>query len=235
MGGHEGGQIASRTVIDFLDCAPDLSSEAAFVDSIRARLDAANRQIGAISQQHFAGRVIGSTVTVLIAYECKAVCLWVGDSRFYLFRDGRLRQVNRDHTAIADLVEQDLLSTEEIDRHRLRNVITRAIGARDELEVDYRDEEIRSGDVLLLCTDGLNKVVSDKEIAGTLSGGTSERMAEELMCMALARNVPDNVTVCVVQVEDPSMRDGDELDKTAASTEDTMSLAPHERPGPARG
>lgn len=235
MGGHEGGQIASRAVIDSLDCTPDLSSEAAFVKDIRERLIAANHRIGAISQEYFAGRVIGSTVTILLVYDRKAVCLWVGDSRLYLFRDGRLRQVNRDHTAVAELVEQDLLTAEEMDHHSLRNVITRAVGAHDELEVDYREQEIRPGDVMILCTDGLNKVVSDEEIASTLSGGTPEHMAHELLRMALARNAPDNVTVSVVQAADASMRDGDGPDKTAPSTEDTMNLAPQERPVPPRG
>lgn len=234
MGGHEGGQIASRAVIDSLDCTPDLSSEAAFVKDIRERLIAANHRIGAISQEYFAGRMIGSTVTILLGYDRKAICLWVGDSRLYLFRDGQLRQVNRDHTAVADLVEQHLLTAEEVDLHSLRNVITRAIGAHDQLEVDCREEEIRPGDVLMLCTDGLNKVVSDAEISSKLSSGTPAQMANELLGMTLTRTAPDNVTVCVVQAVDASVRDSDSLDNAATSAEDTITIPPQQRPGPRR-
>jgi len=209
MGGHEGGQMASRIVIDSIDCEPDRSSEAAFVEDISIRLGMANDRLRQISREWYEGRVIGSTVAVVLAYADKALCLWAGDSRIYLMRDGQLRQINRDHTAVEDMVDQGLINREQARNHRLRNVITRAIGAHDHLELEQHSEPVRHGDVLLLCTDGLNKVLSDAEIAQVLQNGNIEQATGALLQLSLSRHVPDNVTVCVVQVKQPAAAEGD--------------------------
>lgn len=208
MGGHEGGQLASRMVIDCLDFDPDRSSEAAFVNAVADRLREANRRIQAVSHQRFEGRAIGSTVVVVLIHGRRAICLWAGDSRFYLLRDTVLRQVNDDHSHVADLVARGLLAPEKAATHPLRNVVTRAVGARKELEIDRRHVDLRHGDTLLLCTDGLNKVLSDEDIRMILTRGTCERAAGELIRTALARAVTDNVTVCVVRAQNASGEKG---------------------------
>lgn len=209
MGGHEGGQIASRTVINAIDWDLDRSSEAAIVEDITTRLTMANDQIRQIARDHYDGRTIGSTVAAVLAFGRTAVCMWAGDSRIYLFRAGRLHQVSRDHTTVEDMVDQGLIDHEEAKNHRLRNVITRAVGAHEHLAIEVRREPVEPGDVLLLCTDGLNKVVSDEELVGLLATTDCEATADALIRLSLQRDVPDNVTVCVVKVG--SNPDDDEL------------------------
>lgn len=215
MGGHEGGRLASRTVIDCLDSDPDLSSEARFVQDIVDRLDDANNRIQAIAHERFGGRAIGSTVVVLLLYRRRAICLWAGDSRLYLYRGGVLRQVTRDHSHVADLVARGLLHPDEVSSHPLRNVITRAVGARTWLEIERCDVDVRAGDRFLLCTDGLNKVLSDDDIRAILNRGACERVVTDLIRTALARAATDNVTVCLVCASDPPAT-GDSRPEAAA-------------------
>lgn len=200
MGGHEGGQLASRMVIDCLDSDPDRSSQEAFVTDVYGRLQEANRRIQAVSRDRFEGRSIGSTVAVLLIFGSRAICLWAGDSRCYLLRDNLLRQVSDDHSHVAELVRQGALPPEMASAHPLRNVITRAVGARESLQLDRCDIDLRAGDTLLLCTDGLNKVLSDDEILAILGHGSCGRVADALIAAALGRVVTDNVTVCVVRL-----------------------------------
>ncbi len=200
MGGHEAGQIASRMVIDALDREPDRSSEAVLVADITGRLQMANDRLRQISRDHYGGRTIGSTIAVVLAHATTALCLWAGDSRIYRLRAGRLSQLSHDHSAVAEMVNQGLIAVGEAKSHRLRNVITRAVGAHDRLELAVHREPLADGDVLLLCTDGLNKVVSDPEIAALLAGTDCAQTAASLVELAVARAAPDNVTVCVMRV-----------------------------------
>lgn len=198
MGGHEGGQIASRMIIDCLDIDLDRSNENVFIQDVIDRLGEANREIREVSQTRFQGRTIGSTAVVLLVYGRKAICLWAGDSRLYLLREGNLRQVNYDHSQVADLVRRGVFSTEQAANHPLRNVITRAVGVHNTLVIDRCDVNLCPGDTLLLCSDGLNKVLSDDDIRMILSRSTCDLVVHDLIRCALARAATDNITVCVV-------------------------------------
>ncbi|MCB1778179.1 MAG: serine/threonine-protein phosphatase, partial [Candidatus Competibacteraceae bacterium] len=145
---------------------------------------------------------IGSTVVVLLAHEDQCACLWVGDSRIYRLRDGQLEQLTRDHSHVQELVDQGLLSPDEAHRHPLANVITRAVGSSDDLQIDEMTYELQAGDIFLLCSDGLNKAVSDEEIAHLLahSNDNCQEAVKAFIHLALMRDASDNVTTVVVSI-----------------------------------
>ncbi|MBK3813098.1 PP2C family protein-serine/threonine phosphatase [Paraburkholderia nemoris] len=206
MGGHAVGDLASRLVIDALShLAPPLAMKTCIADA-RARLQKANRQLRDEAARRQVQR-IGSTVVVLLA--CDRFCgyLWAGDSRLYLYREGQLRQLTRDHSQVEELKSLGVITDEEARHHPAQHMITRAVGATDLLELDDDAIEVADGDVFLLCSDGLSNEISDEEILGVLTTVTCERASDELVDLAIARGGRDNVTAVVVHAEDPYASD----------------------------
>ncbi|WP_093637660.1 PP2C family protein-serine/threonine phosphatase [Paraburkholderia aspalathi] len=206
MGGHAVGDLASRLVIDALShLAPPLAMKTCIADA-RARLQKANRQLRDEAARRQVQR-IGSTVIVLLA--CDRFCgyLWAGDSRLYLYREGQLRQLTRDHSQVEELKSLGVITDEEARHHPAQHMITRAVGATDVLELDDDAIEVADGDVFLLCSDGLSNEISDEEILGVLTTVTCERASDELVDLAIARGGRDNVTAVVVHAEDPYASD----------------------------
>ncbi|MEA3085916.1 MAG: hypothetical protein QOC89_3613 [Paraburkholderia sp.] len=202
MGGHAVGDLASRLVIETLSrLAPPLAMKAGIADA-RARLQAVNRQLRNEAARRQVQR-IGSTVVVLLA--CDRFCgyLWAGDSRLYLYREGQLRQLTRDHSQVEQLKSLGVITDEEARHHPAQHMITRAVGATDVLELDDDAIEVADGDVFLLCSDGLSNEISDAEILEVLTSVAYERASDELVELAIARGGRDNVTAVVVRAEDP--------------------------------
>ena len=204
MGGHEAGDVASRLIVETLQQTPPPTDWPSFLNSVRERLSEVNRQLREESAQRYQHRTIGSTVVVLAAYEGQCACLWVGDSRIYRLREGHLQQLTRDHSHVQELVDQGLISPEEAHRHPLSNVITRAVGSSDQLLVDQVDQPLRAGDMFLLCSDGLNKTVSDEEITRLLahSDHNCQEAVKAFIHLALMRDASDNVTTVVVNISE---------------------------------
>jgi serine/threonine protein phosphatase Stp1 len=145
--------------------------------------------------------VIASTVVVLIARHGHFACLWAGDSRAYLLRDGALARVTRDHSLVQELVDGGQITDAEAEHHPRANVITRAVGAEaDMVELDKVTGRLTGGDRFLLCSDGLSKELSDPEMADILRADGPETAAERLVEAALARHARDNVTAVVLEV-----------------------------------
>ena len=200
MGGHEAGEVASASIVHHLatiglaSSAPDL--RARFED----RLAKAHAEIRQLSRQR--GVTIGSTVAALLVRDGNFACIWSGDSRAYLVRNGLIAQVSRDHTEVQELLDRGMISAAEARTWPRRNVITRAIGVSDEITVDFQQGETRPGDVFILATDGLTAHVADAEIeaAALMSpqGG-----CEDLLSKVLARGGTDNVTIILVRMADP--------------------------------
>ncbi len=203
MGGHAVGDLASRLVIDALSRLAPPAGMKAFVADARTRLQKANRQLRDEAARRQVQR-IGSTVIVLLA--CDRFCgyLWAGDSRLYLYREGQLRQLTRDHSQVEALKSMGVITDEEARHHPAQHMITRAVGATDLLELDDDAIEVADGDVFLLCSDGLSNEVSDQEMLTVLTTVTCDRASEELVELALARGGRDNITAVVVQAEDPN-------------------------------
>ena len=213
MGGHEAGDFASQMLIDALGQLPPPTSWETHRNAVCTTLQAVNQRLREESAQRYQNRTIGSTVVVLAAYHDQSACFWAGDSRIYRLRDQRLQQLTRDHSHVQELVDQGLITPEEAHRHPLSNVITRAIGSADDLEIDQIDQPLQSGDLFLLCSDGLNKTVSDPEIELLLahSQHNCQEAVQALIHLALMREANDNVTTVVVAIEAARAPIGDDV------------------------
>lgn len=201
MGGHTLGDFASRLVVETLERAPASEQLETFVATVKQGLQAANRQLCQEAIQRDV-QVIGSTVVVLLARERQVAYLWAGDSRIYLYRKGRLISLSRDHSQVEELKSQGSITPEEALHHPARHLITRAVGAQDELEVDAGTLEARDEDMFLLCSDGLSNEVGDEEIGSALASGNCRQAAEVLVDSALRHGGRDNISAVVVRAED---------------------------------
>ncbi len=211
MGGHQDGDIASKMIVEALQAVAPQSSAADLLTRCEASVLSANRRI----QLHGAGggqRVIGSTVAILLIHQYHYACLWSGDSRIYRLRDGELVQLSRDHTQVQELIESGQLTEDEAKNWPGRNVITRAVGVKDEPELDVEDGSLIPGDVFLLCSDGLTNHVSDREILAEIRNQGSQGACDALVRMTLARGARDNVTVVVVRYAPKDERSGSQQD-----------------------
>ena len=145
---------------------------------------------------------LSSTAAVLLACGEHAACLWAGDSRVYLCREGHLSQLTRDHSQAEEMRAKGWVASEADIPAGVRNVITRAVGASQTLEVDEARVEVRDGDLFLLCSDGLSNLLSDEEIAAALGAGRCRDAVESLVELALARGGRDNISAVVARAED---------------------------------
>lgn len=200
MGGHHGGEFASSSIVEHLgsigrpSSAPDL--QARFVE----RLSRANGQINEHAQN--AGATIGSTVVALLAFEQHFACIWSGDSRIYLIRDGQLSQLSRDHTEANELLDRGVITAEQAETWHRKNVITRAVGVGPEVQIDQKYGTLRNRDTFILCSDGLNAHVADEEILDVARKHQPQRACELLLEMTLDRGASDNTTIMVVRAFD---------------------------------
>jgi serine/threonine protein phosphatase PrpC len=203
MGGHEGGEWASAKLIEKLD-AVDLPPDfEAACDRIAEAIEKANRSI--LVEAGKRNRQMGSTIVALMVQDQRYGVLWVGDSRAYLLRDGELIQLSRDHSQVQEMVDRGIMRAEDAIGHPMGHILSRAVGVREEVQVDRVSGEVRPGDVFLLCSDGLHGYVDEKEIARLLARGSPERASEELVELTLANGAPDNVTVIAVWASDPTL------------------------------
>lgn len=196
-GGHGAGDVASAAVATALSDLPAGLTGAEILAQVRLRLSAVHADLQRIAEASTNGEIPVTTVVVLMARGEHFACLWAGDSRAYLLRDGALCQVTHDHSLVQEMVESGLIAAEDAEGHPQANVITRAVGAPEPLELDKVSGRTMAGDVLLLCTDGLFKAVPESDIARLLAEGCS---AEQLLQEALQAGARDNVTVLIVPV-----------------------------------
>ncbi len=193
-GGHEAGEVAATLVVEALAAIPVGLEPAPLLAAVCDAIGAAH----AATQIEAAARngVVASTVVALLAQAGFWACVWMGDSRAYLLRDGALRQVTRDHSLVQELVDIGTLSPEAAETHPHANVVTRAVGVGDEPpELDKVSGAMLPGDRFLLCSDGLTKCLSAEEISTLLGAPGGVPPTELLLAAALARGAKDNVTV----------------------------------------
>lgn len=201
MGGHTKGDVASRIIVEaFSDLGKPQSADE-FASIVRHRLNHANERMRSEYLDANPGMVMGSTVVAFLVYKREWRCLWAGDSRAYLLREGRLIQITHDHSVAQELVDRGELRPEDVSGHPSANRITRAIGTRNELQLDEYRSQLRDGDTVLLCSDGLNKEVDDQEVARILDSFDCEEASRELVDLTLERGARDNVTVAVIKFE----------------------------------
>ena len=200
-GGHQAGDVAARIVTDALASVPVGLYAPEILVEVRLRIGAAHDQLLAEAARRGPDAVLASTIVVLIVRDDHFACLWAGDSRAYLLRNGRLTQVTRDHSLVQELLDAGEITPEEAAVHPHANIITRAVGAGDAaFALDKMSAGLHRHDRFLLCSDGLFKTIAERDLAALLGQGPDQAPAEHLVTVALERQAEDNVTVLMVDI-----------------------------------
>jgi serine/threonine protein phosphatase PrpC len=194
MGGHADGRVASSMVRDALGAIGPQLNLAAGVSAVEAALAEVNTYLHSMSLRRFDPVVSGTTVIAVLIQGTQGVCLWAGDSRLYRLRGEALAQLSVDHNENEECLDADGLV-------RQSNVITRAIGGREELELERLSFDVRVGDRLLLCSDGLYRELSADRIRELLQAGDAIATVETMIKQVLLGEAADNVTVVVIDAQ----------------------------------
>lgn len=214
MGGHAAGEVASHLAIEAIgDSLRDRNQngELSVPELLLQAVEEANQRIANRMEERPECRGMGTTVVVAVVNGGQFWVAHVGDSRAYLLRDGNLRQITTDHSFVNELVRLGMLSREQAARDPRRNVVTRALGSGTVVVPDIQQELLQPGDLVLLCSDGLNTMLGDKRISDLLAApaGDLQGVCERLVAAANEAGGEDNITVVVLQAS------GDEGDGEA--------------------
>jgi protein phosphatase len=222
MGGHNAGEVASGEAVDTLHgmvkrahaALEDVEQLTGGADAqaeavlpvmrktqrlVESAVQAATYMVFGLGEANPERKGMGTTMSVLLQRGEYAITAQVGDSRIYMMRDGRVEQVTEDHTLVAWQLKKGLITAEEARHSRQKNVITRAVGSREYVQVDTRSFPVRSADRFLLCSDGLHGYLDDREVAA-LMAGTVHEVAARAVELANQRGGRDNITAVVVEV-----------------------------------
>lgn len=197
MGGHSRGDMAAQLVVSAL---ARIGRDAPLTaTSIDLALRDANDEIFTLNRK--VGSQSGATVAGLFFDDTFATIFWAGDSRVYRHRGGATALLTRDDRALQGMIEAGVLSAEQARKHPRATVITRAVGATEALELSYRQEPLQTGDLFLICSDGLSDLVEQQEIESALAGDIDEA-AGTLIHRALVQGGSDNISVVIVRVDE---------------------------------
>lgn len=196
MGGHNGGETASAGARDGL--IELLHGKTPEQGSMRTAIGAVNRRLFLQQKENESLAGMGTTLTALWLSSTCVYIGHVGDSRAYRLRDGVLEQVTDDHSVVAELVRSGMLTREQAAAHPMRNVITRAVGTEEGIEIDLMCEERRAGDLWLVCSDGLYGMVDDGRIADILKANPIDKAADLLIEAALESGGRDNISLVLL-------------------------------------
>lgn len=202
MGGHAAGDVASGMIVEEMGKVELSRPLSAVVTDVETRLMEVNNRLREMASSKNIS-TIGSTFAAVAIVGGYGVAMWVGDSRVYRVRDGKIVTVSQDHAFVEDLVEKGILSREDAASHPQSNLVTRAVGAQDHVKMDLEIFELEHEDTYVLCSDGLDKELSDEEIADLAINQPAEQLGDALVDEALERGARDNVTVISVTVQDP--------------------------------
>jgi serine/threonine protein phosphatase PrpC len=199
MGGHDAGNVASGMIVEALGELRKPGALSDYVTAIEDQIQRANQRLIEYSEVMLDGRIVGSTFVGLMIYGQVGVCLWMGDSRLYLYRGRELVQLSRDHSQVSELLQAGAITEEEADNHPESNVITRAVGTSEEFNIDLDIFDVQVGDTYLLCSDGLYNAIDKEAIARHLSVEDPGESVAGLVANALDNGASDNVSVVVVK------------------------------------
>lgn len=206
MGGHQAGEVASSMAVEMIrQHFSDITgtpNTAADGDNMLESIELANTAVFELSQQRPECAGMGTTIVVCSFVDGKIVTGHVGDSRLYRLRDNQLEQITQDHSVVQELVSRGFMSKEEANNSMNKNLVTKALGIEENVEADLNEQDYHSGDVFLLCSDGLSDVVPDPEIETTLVENQQDIgvAAQALVDQANAAGGPDNISVVLVRV-----------------------------------
>jgi type VI secretion system protein ImpM len=197
MGGHSAGEKASMAVIEaFGILRPTGNLESFKADAVEC-LGAVNENLFKQAQKFGDGRIIGTTVVVMLAVAERCAVIWAGDSRLYCFREGKLAQLTSDHSLANSLSHQEAFLSDKVKRKKNDHIVTRALGVKPKISFDSFTFKAQADDLYLLCSDGLIKEVRHREITASMQQGECRAIAQELIRRSLDRGARDNVTVVV--------------------------------------
>jgi protein phosphatase len=218
MGGHAAGEVASKIAVDSINefvCLTGGDQEITWPfgldDSIsydgnrlKTSIRYANRKVLDATKEKTEYEGMATTVAAVLVDGDTANLAHVGDSRVYLVRDGSLTLLTSDHSWVNEQIQSGIISAEQARSHPLRNVVTRALGGKPDLAVDIQAQKMASGDILLLCSDGLTTMIPDEDIVEIIdgAGGDIEKAGKGLVSEANARGGEDNITVLLLKFEE---------------------------------
>ena len=215
MGGHNAGEVASKMAIETLQAFIEKSHKEKEItwpygldvnlsfdgNRLKTAIKLANKRVfrAADNREELTG--MGTTVVALLVSGDRMTIGSAGDSRCYLLRGGKLTQLTRDDSWVSAALGEGILNSDEIERHPLRNVITKAVGAKETIELDVVEQKLETGDVALICSDGLHAMLSDDQILATLTPvpATLEEAAGKLIDAANEAGGKDNVSVVLLR------------------------------------
>jgi serine/threonine protein phosphatase PrpC len=200
MGGHEAGEVASAKVTEALLHLPIVYHLDELVECSIDALKQVNRELITLARSDHTPRTIGSTVVGLAIRGGEYRCFWAGDSRAYRISDGKIQQLSRDHSLVQELVAAGMLDPAEAEGHPDSNVITRAIGVSENLRIDTVAGDAEAGDIFLLGSDGLTRLVEDDELLDQLTTNPPDVAANFLLDMVMERGAPDNVSFVIIRL-----------------------------------
>lgn len=200
MGGHDAGDVASAMITDALLRLPIVYGLDPLVEGAIVALNRVNHELIVLAGSNDLKRTIGSTIVGLAIADGQYRCFWAGDSRAYRVRGDRIVMLTRDHSLVQDLVDAGMLDAEEARDHPNASVITRAVGVVENLKVETASGDAISGDLFLLASDGLTRLVDDSELVAELISRPPAEAVETLIETVLSRGAPDNVTIIIAKL-----------------------------------
>jgi PPM family protein phosphatase len=227
MGGHAAGEVASEMAVRFV--ARELGSlrglaDDQVADRMRTAIRAANGAIFQRTLTEHDKRGMGTTVTALVLFETRFLVGQVGDSRAYLYRDGKLIQLTKDHSYVQEQVDAGYLTPEQARSHPYSNVITRCVGANSDVMPDIYLGTVKRGDLFLLASDGLTGMLEDSELTEMLGGGAKDRMPQDrvdaLITEANRHGGLDNITAIIVRIDSVDAPVGGDTEVTRPGVRD---------------
>ena len=199
MGGHNAGDYASKFVVQVLKKELEKSREDGPRAMLKKAIASANHQLIAESKTDAKLEGMGTTLVAATVIEHTLYFANVGDSRLYLLND-EIRQLSKDHSLVQEMVRLGGLNAEEAKHHPDKNIITRAIGVKEDIEIDFFEYRLKKGDIILMCTDGLSNMVEDEEIFQIVrSSRDVVEAVEQLIERANSNGGKDNIGVIVAE------------------------------------
>ena len=217
MGGHNGGEIASGQTRDGI--LRELQGKTPDRQALEDAVKKVNLEIWERQEKDAALTGMGTTLTLLWPGEKEMLIAQVGDSRAYLIRDGKMRQVTEDHSLVWDMVRRGVLTEEQAACHPMRNYITRAVGTEDTIEVDLFSEERKKGDRWLICSDGLYSQITKSALEEAAQTEDMETAADRLLQAALEGGGKDNISLILMAEEKENETEADSDETKAGEAE----------------
>ena len=200
MGGHAAGEVASQQAIFTLFKEYYSSPSPEITKRLKEAIEAANAEVHAQASLDRAKAGMGTTLVAAVLQGDDLYVANVGDSRAYLVRKQSIEQITRDHSWVNEQVQAGIITEQEAREHLYRNIITRSLGTKPDVDIDFFQRKAHPGDVLVLCCDGLSNEVEDDEIARIVSANSAQESAQKLIDLANQRGGPDNITAIVVKI-----------------------------------